>query len=141
MSSITLNKAVSHEVKLSIVHQFWRKAKHEISLSAYEPYFEHYHRTCAGLFLGLHSEAMLCTLTTHGDLLGTVGAIWDLVKTRQPCDRATIRSRLVQNSGAEMQARSLNNSINLALRLWLHLNIQEQEFSPATKPIQWNDNS
>jgi hypothetical protein len=67
--------------------------------------------------------------------------IWDLVCTGQSCTRGSIRSRLTPGQMSMEDANRLNNSINLVLRLWLPLHVQEQEFSPAAKSLQWEDKS
>ena len=139
MSSTSLSKPLSKELQLEIISRFWKKLKSEIRLHDYTSYFEHHHRTCTGLYLGLYSEASSCAFTTHEEVLQCVDVIWDLLCTGQFCTRGLIRSRLTTSPSNIEDINRLNNSISLALRLWLPLNIQEQEFSPASRTLQWDD--
>jgi hypothetical protein len=139
MPPTSLSKPLSKELQLETISRFWKKAKSEIRLQDYTSYFEHHRRTCTGLYLGLSSEASSSAFTTHEEVLQCVDLIWDLLCTGKSCTRGLIRSRLTTSPVDTDDINRLNNSISLALRLWLPLHIQEQEFSPAAKTLQWND--
>lgn len=57
-----------------------------------------------------------------------------------PCHRTILRKALGKNSYFEHHSEeSLNRTIDLALRLWLVLNIRDNEYAPGAHSIQWND--
>jgi hypothetical protein len=58
-----------------------------------------------------------------------------------PCQRIVLREVLGKNSHFEHHSEeSLNHTIDLALRLWLVLNIRDDEYAPGAHSIQWDDN-
>jgi len=136
MSPTLLRQTISDELRLEIISRFWRKLKSGIDLQDYASYFDHYRRTCTGLYLGLYSEASSSAFTTHEEILHCVDVIWDLICKENFCSRDSIRSRLTTSPTDAEHKKRINNSIHLVLRLWLPLHVQEQEFAPAAKTLQ-----
>lgn len=105
-----------------------------------------YHKICEGLYLGLQSEAKSLVAENHHHVLVIVQVLWDFLDLKQPCRRPELRAKLeerfdqLDELGPDNQMR-LNNSINLALRLWLTMDIQDSVFAPATITIEWDDSS
>ncbi len=57
-----------------------------------------------------------------------------------PFQRTILREALGRNSYFEHHSEeSLNRTIDLALRLWLVLNIRDDEYALGAHSIQWND--
>lgn len=124
----------SEDLKREIVQRFWRRTKEEIDVEDYTSYFQYYYRTCEGLYLGLHSEADALVAQSHDHILIIVEALWNFIDNGQTCHRPKLRKQLEQKfnhvgkDNPNDQIR-LNNSINLALRLWLTLEIRDSEFA------------
>lgn len=146
--STRLNVSLSDDLKADIISQFWRKPRTEIRLEDYTLYFQFYHKSCEALYLGLRSEAISLITESHEHLLAIVRLLWSYLDDGQPCKRLVLRRRLgdhfsdlLESSPDNERATRIDNSINLALRLWLTIEIREEIFTPATFAIQWDDNS
>jgi hypothetical protein len=148
-SSLTrLNSALSEDQKAEIIARFWRKRRAEIRIEDYTTYFQFYQKSCDSLYLGLRCEAKALVAESHDHVLVIVDLIWSYLDDNQGCKRIPLRkkleqlfSHLLENSVSHEKDIKLNNSINLALRLWLTVDIREEVFAPATFPIQWDDDS
>lgn len=146
--STRLNNHPSEDLKAEIISRFWRKPKTEIRIEDYTLYFQFYHKTCEALYLGLRSEAQSLVAESHEHLLVIVDQLWSSLDNGQHCKRLQLRRRLGAHFGHLLEPSlehetdtKINNSINLALRLWLTIEIREEVFAPATFAIQWDDNS
>lgn len=129
-------------LRKKIVCHFWKKEE-PINVADYGSYFDYYKRTCQALFLGFtFTELESLSIVAHEDLLDIADVLWDLSKETPNFDRPQARAALqglVQH--AEQPIVRVNNSIGVFLRLWLTVRIQDKDFSPAAKAIQWDDTS
>jgi len=148
MSSTDLRKPPPQELKVDIIAAYWRKKdRSRIRLENYGTFFDNYWSTCCGLFVGFDKEAEVLSIKTHEEIIQIVNIICDLVGTNvgndpPSCLRPAIRSRLPNGNVTDPDVISqLNNSINLVLRLWLHVEVQDDRFLRATRTIMWNDDS
>jgi hypothetical protein len=58
------------------------------------------------------------------------------------CYRKDLRSALAQEGAFQSHSEdSLNRTIDLALRLWLAINIRDDEYCPAVRSAQWDDHT
>jgi len=143
---VSLAAAPSEGLKNQIISCFWRRTKEDTNIEDYSSYFQFYHKICEGLYLGLHSEVKSLVAENHHHVLIIVEVLWEYLDLKQPCKRPELRRKLeerfdqLDKHGPDSQIR-LNNSINLALRLWLTMDIQDSVFAPATTTIQWDDSS
>jgi hypothetical protein len=137
----SLIDAPSCWVQTQIIQHFWKRKEDDIDLESYSSYFQYYDRTCKSLSLGLSNrELHSLSITTHEDLLEMVDVVWDLSTETPNFDRSQVRAALMKlPCHAGQPPIKINNSINLLLRLWLTMRIQEADFSPAAKTIQWDD--
>jgi hypothetical protein len=104
-------------------------------------YFRYYERTCASLYKigGVNPDKMVDN--THKHILQIVDAVYEILNGSKQCTRPELR-RLLQtvNYFSDQPAEKLNQSINLALRLWLLINVQEPSF-PRGIFAAWDDES
>ena len=137
----SLSKGPSEQLQREIVSHFWRKQSETISIENYTSYFYYYKRTCQALCLGLvRTELKALSVATHEDLLDMIDALWKLSDKTPNFDRPQLREVLIQLEAHKGQATDrVNNSINLLLRLWLTIRIQDPNFCPAANSIQWDD--
>lgn len=130
----------SEFLQKKIVRHFWNKEE-PINVEDYVSYFAYYTRTCQALFLGFTStELESLSITVHEDLLDIADVLRDLSKETPNFNRPQARTAL---KGLEQHVNQpifkVNNSIGVFLRLWLTIRIQDSNFSPAAKTIQWDD--
>jgi hypothetical protein len=142
-SGTKLNVEPPEDLQRKIVSRFWRKAEDTIKLEEYVSYFLYYNNTCRALYLGaIRTESMAIALQTHEDILDLVGEIWSLGAANPNFNRPQLTDLLVQCGQFKQQPLfKINNSVNLALRLWVTIRIQDIDFSPASRTIQWDDSS
>jgi hypothetical protein len=131
------------DLQRKIVSRFWRKAEDTIRLEEYVSYFFYYNNTCRALYLGaIRTESMAIVLHTHEDVLDLIDEIWSLVAVNPNFTRPELRESLAQREHFKQQPQfRINNSINLALRLWVTIRIQDADFGPASRTLQWDDSS
>jgi hypothetical protein len=144
MPPTPLNQPPSQALKLEIIAKYWRKKNRlNIQFENYGFYFENYWNTCKGLFIGVDNEAKALSIETHEEMIEIVDLIWTLVGTGNgSCLRPKIRSLLPNGSTTDPSLVSkMNNSINLVLRLLLHVEIQDPQFLHGIRTIIWNDES
>jgi len=143
-----LNCAPSEELKAEIILRLWRRTKSETCIEDYVSYFQFYQKTCEALYLGIRSEVKSLVTDSHEHLLAIVDVLWGYLDSNQHCKRPPLRKNLKEHFNCSRESNisfgtdiNLNNSINLALRLWLTIDIREDVFAPATPTIQWDDSS
>jgi hypothetical protein len=131
------------DLQIKIVSRFWRKAEDTIRLEEYVSCFFYYNNTCRALYLGaIRTESIAIVLHTYGDILNLIDEIWSLVAVNPNFTRPGLRESLVQRKHFKQQPQfRINNSINLALRLWVTIRIQDADFGPASRTLQWDDSS
>jgi hypothetical protein len=79
-------------------------------------------------------------------VLAIIDAFWNISSAL--LSRPSLRQQLGERFGSEKEMNDgnsynarLNNSINLALRLWLTIVIRDSVFAPAASAIEWDDHS
>ena len=107
-----------------------------------QQYFAYFDQELEMLRRGLYEQTWLikCLVAkTYEDIFHIV----DVLRKNGDSRRPEIRQHLLSRFGSADQL-GINQSINLAIRLWLMVNIQEPEFAGLrheATPIQWNDKS
>jgi len=87
-------------------------------------------------------EINTLSIQSHEDLLEIADVFWELSKDAPTFDRPLVRSsfnKLAKH--ANQSQEKVNNSIDVFLRLWLTIRVQNSDFSPAAKSIHWDDAS
>ena len=138
-----LNIEPSVDLQRKIISHLWRKSENGVNIDEYVSYFDQYNRTCRGLYLGaLHSESMAIVIQTHENLLEFIDTIWTLVQKNHNFTRPELRAFLEHHDLYKGKSPSkIDNTINVALRVWLTIRIQKGEYAPASNVIDWNDSS
>lgn len=114
----------------------------EEQLNSFRAYFEYYIEELELLRTGIREESWqirTIAATTYEDIFYVVGVLREHAESRRPEIRALLRSRLQDSDDY-----GLNQSINLALRLWLMINVQDPEFEGHRHGVsccQWDDGS
>ncbi|KAL8702650.1 MAG: hypothetical protein Q9201_004175 [Fulgogasparrea decipioides] len=111
-------------------------------VDALQKYFVYYHEELGLLHKGISEESWQSkglAVKTYEDIFHVVSLLRDNGHSRRPQlrQRLAVRFRSSDDPG-------LNRSINLAIRLWLMVNIQEPEFGGLrhqTTSVQWDDES
>jgi hypothetical protein len=142
-STTSLSEDPPELLKKKIVSRFWRKPGEAVILEHYDTYFEYYNTTCHALFVGFSSkEINTLSINSHEDLLHMVDVFWELCKDTPNFDRPQARSALKKCPKHRNEPQDkINNSIDVLLRLWLTIRVQNSDFSPAAKTLQWDDTS
>ena len=134
-----LSHEPSEELKKEIVHRFWHQPKEAIKIRDYATYFEHYWKICQSLHLGVRSKADTLAARTHEDILDTIDCIWSMQNTGFNETRVSLRRMIQEKYFPEACDQKINNSIDLALRLWLTLNFRDATPFSSDIGIVWND--
>jgi len=142
-STTRLSEDPPELLKRRIVSHLWRKPENTISLENYDTYFEYYNTRCRALFVGISSaEIDTLSIKSHEDILDMVDVLWQLSKEMPNFNRAQVRSALKKlEKHANEPDDKVNNSIDVLLRLWFTLRVQNTNFSHAAKTVQWNETS
>ena len=141
---LSLRNPPSKHLRKEIIHRLWRRAKDEIDLDDYDSYFDHYDETCRTLYLGARCEADSMSASTHEHVLLIIDGIWSFIDQDTCIDRALLRESLSRVSQSKTQFHNqaderINPSIDLALRLWLTMNIRKRGVTPIIRNNPWND--
>jgi hypothetical protein len=135
-----LTEELDAEGKLEIVRAFWQKSSTLDDLCRYREYLKYYKKELllvAFVPLGEgHSNSTLA-LQTHAELL-------ELAKTISQSRHLERRElhRLIQARQPQHSIESIKLTIDLAVRIWLTINIREERLqlqTPHTKVLQWYD--
>lgn len=138
-----LNTEPSKDLQKAIIGHFWRKSEDLINVEDYVAYFYQYNITCRALYLGaLETESMVILVKSHEDLIDIIDVLWVFADSNPNFTRSELRDSLENHSLFKDQPiTKVNHSINLILRLWLTILIQDARFAPASKTIEWDDSS
>ena len=133
-------------LKREIVHRFWHRQFDDIDLDEYKEYFEFYKRTCRALYLGVHREADTLAAQTHEHVLLIIDTVWSLIADRKVVLRPVLRDLLRAIFGADTLDTALDESINLALYLWLTIDVNQKRAAMSHSPISlqkivWTDDT
>ena len=137
----TFKARLTDDEKKELIQRFW---PHDPPLSisfGYAKYFDYYDKTCASIYKvgGMPPEKMVAD--THEHVFQIVDAIYEILRCKIRCTRPEIR-RLLQTEKyfGNQPIEKMNHSINLTLRLWLLVNVQEVGFSRGIFAT-WDDDS
>jgi hypothetical protein len=137
---VPLSEPPDSPAQLTIIERFWKQIIPKSSLDIYRPYFWYYKVESQRLQFGLSIQqwqSSALAATTHEDILCIVDVLSSKRDLRRPQIRDQLRERFPEAGG-----QAINWSIDLALRLWLMLNVRDEAFSlhaPQTPSIQWDD--
>ena len=134
-----LSHEPSEKLKKEIIYRFWHQSKEVIDIRDFATYFEHYWKTCQSLHLGARSKADTLAARTHEDILDTIDCIWSMQNTGFNETRVSLRRMLQEKYFPDACDQRINNSIDLALRLWLTLNFRDTSPLSTDVDIVWND--
>jgi hypothetical protein len=140
LSSVQIKLTDRPGSKLQIAQAFFSDTFEEEQLSSCQSYFEYYIEELNLLRIGISEEIWQINnlaVKTYEDIFFVVDVLRTNSDAQRPQLRSILRSRfkLVDDFG-------LNRSINLSIRLWLMINLQEPEFRGirhGATCIQWND--
>lgn len=130
------------DTKLAILSAFFHTTGDWQIIGSYENYFNYYEDELKRLRIGIATPFWLATrlaAKTHEDILHITGSL----AGRTSWTRPQIRKHLRLYFG-DAEDLAIDCSIDLALRLWLMLNVRDTELGVQTlqKPtIQWDDTS
>jgi hypothetical protein len=152
-TEIAIQVPPSEGLRKHILATFLRIAEGDVRVEEYRSYFKYYQKQCYKLtpilHMGTKPEARVWdsrsrdTLgLTHKHILAVVELIWKQQKRNALCYRLELQKSLASNEAFEHLSDGVDQAIDLALRVWLALNIrQEGEFSPGgAKSVHWGNN-
>ncbi|EXJ69220.1 uncharacterized protein A1O5_07256 [Cladophialophora psammophila CBS 110553] len=104
-------------------------------LEAFQDYFRYYEGEIAWLRGGTHQIAGIVT-QSHEDVV----TIAKLLRQHPDCEKSEIRQKLraVHHFG-HAEDWVLNRSIDLSLRLWLQINVRDDESSTGVPQVHWDE--
>jgi len=112
----------------------------EIKLDSFSKYQEYYERTWTSLRSGDPPEADSMDPINEHHIQVIVDMISREITLGRPCHRAALRTTLEKTPEFHLHSQdSIDRTIDLSLRLWLILNIRDDDFAPGTHSIQWNE--
>lgn len=137
MASLKVNP--DEALKKHILYGFWPEQQGSFNFDLY--FSRSYHGTCQSLFEGLPpTELESMTVQTHEDLRKIITIVRSVMSRNSSCTRGQIRDALVHTPRiTDVLVERVNNSINVALRAWLTMNIREDYFAQAEDTIQWDE--
>ncbi len=126
--------------KKRLLAVFLQKPEVDIQIKRYYPYLQYYHERCLALKYSASAEADYMINITHEHILAVVNSAVSQMQEKKPCYRNHLRRLLLEKREfRHYSEQCIEQTINLALRLWLLLNVRDVLFAPGTRAIQWND--
>ena len=138
---VSLRDSPPTNLRMEIVHRFWRRTRGEIDLDDYRPYFDHYNETCKTLYVGARCEADSISVSSHEHVLLIIDLIWSYIDQGKRIQRPLLRDSLFETHFQNETEERINTSIDLVLRLWLTMNIRKKGVTPVIRDNPWNDAS
>lgn len=131
---------IDDETRSIIVKCFWGDGAQHLHPTNHEPYFRFYESKIRKLHLGLRPKDNLsATPANHLQICSIV----ELLSSREYSIRPEIRAAIRKSPAFTdvIDDATLNRAIDLALRLWLTMNIQARRSDQIleTPTIEWND--
>ena len=142
MASLDIKLTDRPSSRLQIAQAFFGPAVGEEEVDALQKYFVYYNKELDLLHKGISKESwQTATLAakTYEDIFHVVDVLRDNGDSPRPELRRRLSSRFRSSDD-----QSINRSVNLAIRLWLMINVQEPEFGGLRNEsyfIQWDDES
>ena len=141
LEGLSLRNSPTTTLKKEIVHRLWRRTRDEIDLDDYHSYFDHYDETCKTLYVGARCEADFISVSSHEHVLLIIDRIWSYIDQGLPIERPSLRGSLSKTHFEDQADEKINTSIDLALRVWLTMNIKKKGVTPVVRDNPWNDES
>ena len=138
---VSLRNSPTTNLRREIVHRLWRRTRDEIDLDDYHSYFDHYDETCKTLYVGARCEADSISVSSHEHVLLIIDRIWSYIDQGIGIERPLLRESLSKTHFEDQADEKINPSIDLALRLWLTMNIKKKGVRPVIRDNPWNDES
>jgi hypothetical protein len=135
------SNSISSEITSTLV-TFLGILEKDIMLKKFAAYQNYYDRTWASLKNGSLPEAESMGHVSEEHIQIIVKRISNtfLETPESPCQRQALREITSKDSHfADHSDESIDRTIDLALRLWLVLNIRDDEYTPGAHSIQWED--
>jgi hypothetical protein len=112
----------------------------ETSLEGFSEFRSYYDRTCTALNEGNLPEAESMGPVQDEHIRLIVDLMSKEIIYGRPCQRKIFRVALGKASQFSSHTEdSINRSIDLSLRLWLVLNVRDDDYAPGVHSIQWDD--
>lgn len=106
-------------------------------LRSYGVYYWH---TWQAIQSGDPPEADSMQAVSDRHIQAVTATIIQFITAGSSCQRQSLRESLSKEPlFQDHPEESLNRTIDLTLRLWLVLNVRDEEFSPGARSIQWDD--
>ena len=140
-NEVGLRNSPSTHARKEIVHRLWRRKKDDIDLEDYVSYFDHYAKTCRSLYVGARCEADYILISDHEHILLIIDRIWSYIDQGMSVERPFLRESLAKTHFRNQADERINITIDLALRLWLTMNIKQRGVTPVVRDNPWNDKS
>ena len=140
-NGVSLRNSPPTDLRREIVHRLWRRTREEIDLDQYHSYFDHYDETCRTIYVGARCEANYISVSSHEHVLLIIDRIWSYIDQGMRVERPLLRASLSNTHFKDQADEKINTSIDLALRLWLTMNIKKKGVTPAVRDNPWNDES
>lgn len=137
----TLKARLTDVEKIELVKRFWPHNPQDGIQFGYTKYFKRYEKICASLYDFDSVSPNNLVANTHKHIFQIVDAIYEILKGTMPCNRPEVRKLLqTEKYFGTQPVEKLNHSINLALRLWLMINVQEPNFARGIFAA-WDDDT
>ena len=137
--ALELSRKPTDDLKRKIINCFWRQPEELIDLKDYVGFFDYYRDICRSLHLGIQSKQVdTLAAQTHEDVITIVDCLWSSQEAGFKETRQSFRGRLKESRRNDETDERINASIDLALRLWLTMNIKEKDLY-SRRGIAWND--
>jgi hypothetical protein len=126
--------------RLQIGQAFFGSSFREEKVDAFRSYFEYYNEELVLLRTGISEETWQTkglAAKTYEDIFHVVNVLRDHGDSQRPELRSLLSSRFRSSDDL-----GLDRSMNLAIRLWLMINVQEPEFGGirhGATCVQWDD--
>jgi hypothetical protein len=119
---------------------FLQLPQSETNLEAFSKYWAYYDRTWAALKQGDPPESEIMDIIQDEHIQRIVNLISKEIISGRPCQRETLRETLERDLQFDHHSEdSINRTIDLSLRLWLVMNVRDDDFAPGVHSIQWDD--
>jgi hypothetical protein len=137
--SLSMSKTKTSTLRAALA-TFLNIPEEKTNPEGFSKFQDYYDRTWAALKLGDPPESHMLDAVQDEHIQRIVDLISKEITFGRPCQRKLLRETLERDSQFEHHAEdSINRTIDLSLRLWLVLNIRDDDFAPGVHSIQWDD--
>lgn len=125
---------------LATLSTFLQLSEPEIELENFKTYRSFYDRAWKALREGSPPEAEALGPVSDEHVCIIVDLISREALYGRPCQREALRDTLAKKQHFEHHSEeNLNHTIDLALRIWIILNVRDEDYAPGIHSIQWGD--